>query len=97
MYAVFPTDFNEHEQYNIAVDAHPTENALLINLDFVDRVTLEIDLRDGAKKLLNVTRDHASGSYRLELPSFEVSSYTLKLADTAGRFYRTFRIMKAFC
>lgn len=98
MYAIFPGDFASHKHYDIEVDVHPTDNAVMINLNFQEEVELNIDLRDGkAKKVVSVSEMRQSGSYRLELPSFDSQTYTLKLADAAGRFYRTFRIMKAFC
>lgn len=98
MYAIFPLDFASHQHYDIEVDAHPTDNAVMINLNFREEVELKIDLQDArAKKLMSLSETHQSGSYRLELPSFDSTTYTLKLTDAAGRFYRTFRIMKAFC
>lgn len=98
MYAVFPVDNAAHKHYDIDVDAHPTDNAVMINLNFQEEVELKIDLSDGqAKKVVSVLEMRQSGSYRMELPNFDSQSYTLRLADSAGRFYRTFRIMKAFC
>ena len=98
MYAIFPVDFAAHKNYDIDVDTHPTDNAVMINLNFQEEVELKIDLQDSkAKKLMSVSETKQSGSYRLELPSFDSQSYTLKLTDAAGRFYRTFKIMKAFC
>lgn len=98
MYAIFPLDFAAHKNYDIDVDVHPTDNAVMINLDFQEEVELKIDLQDGrAKNLMSLSETRQSGSYRLELPGFETHTYTLKLTDAAGRFYRNFKIMKAFC
>lgn len=98
MYAIFPLEYTALKNFDIDVDAHPTENAVMINLNFQEEVDLQIDLHDGrAKNLMSLSEKRQSGSYRLELPNFDANSYTLKLADAAGRFYRSFRIMKAFC
>lgn len=98
MYAIFPLECAALQNYNIDVDAHPTDNAVMINLNFQEEVELQIDLQDStAKRLLSMSEKRNSGSYRLELPNFKSNSYTLKLADATGRFYRSFRIMKAFC
>ncbi len=98
MYAIFPLDFAAHKNYDIDVDVHPTDNAVMINLNFQEEVELKIDLQDGrAKKVISLSETRQSGSYRLELPGFDNHTYTLKLSDAAGRFYRNFKIMKSFC
>jgi hypothetical protein len=98
MYAIFPTNEIRDVQYDIDVDSHPTENALLINLNFKDEVDLKIELFDSrSKNLFSDAGKKNSGSYRLELPSFDINSYILNLTDLQGRFSQSFRIMKAFC
>lgn len=98
MYAIFPLDFAAHKHYDIDVDIHPTDNAVMINLNFKEEVDLKIDLQDiKAKNVLSLSGRRQSGSYRIELPDYESPSYTLKLTDAAGRFYRNFKLMKAFC
>ncbi len=98
MYAIFDDESNMPSQYAIAVDVHPTDNALLINMDFEHPLDLEVDLRDHKRNSVYADcQNHDSGAYRLELPSFDVSSYTLRFSEASGKFYRVFRIMKAFC
>jgi hypothetical protein len=98
MYAIIPTDQVSDSHYGIAVDSHPTENAILINLNFVDEVDLKIELFDGrSKNLICDSGRKNTGSYRLELPSFDINSYILSFTDIQGRFSQTYRIMKAFC
>ncbi len=98
MYAIFPLDFAAHKNYAIDVDVHPTDNAVMINLNFQEEVELKIDLHDGrAKNVISLSETRQSGSYKLELPGFDTHTYTLKLSDAAGRFYRNFKIMKSFC
>jgi hypothetical protein len=98
MYAIFPTNELRDNQYDIDVDSHPTENAILINLNFKDEVDLKIELLDGrSRNLFSDASRKNSGSYRLELPSFDINSYVLHLSDLKGRFSQSFKIMKAFC
>ena len=46
MYAIFPLDCAAHKHYDIDVDIHPTDNAVMINLNFKEEVDLKIDLQD---------------------------------------------------
>ncbi len=98
MYAIFPLDCAALKNYDIDVDIHPTDNAVMISLNFKEEVDLKIDLQDvQAKNVLSLSERRQSGCYRLELPEFDSPSYILKLTDASGRFYRNFKLMKAFC